>query len=229
MPKPEEETKKQKPAAKKASTSAVKKSASKKKPTTKKKSVKRISSKKTANRTPRKSKNPDEKVVGRGRPLKFKTVKELKEAIEAYFKGLYRPVIDRDGIVVRVGGEVLMEKTEVATVTGLAVALDTSRETLMDYEKGLHDEKGVELTSDERAENEQIEYFSDTIKKAKLRIYADTEQQLYHGKPTGAIFSLKNNYGWEDKQKVENEDVSRKNPFKNLTEEELRKLAGGAK
>ena len=68
--------------------------------------------------------------------------------------------------------------------------------------------------------------FSDTIKKAKLRIYDATEQQLYRGKPTGAIFSLKNNYGWEDKTKVETKDVGHHNPFENLSEDELRRLAG---
>ena len=209
MPKPEEETKKQKPAAKKASTSAVKKSAPKKKPTTKKKSVKRISSKKTANRTPRKPKNPDEKVVGRGRPLKFKTVKELKEAIEAYFNSLYEPLRDKDGLRVYDGQQLVMVQTRVATVTALAVALDTTRETLMDYEKGKHDDKGHELTADEKAENEQIECFSDTIKKAKLRIQADTEQALYsRNSVTGAIFSLKNNYGWVDKQEIETKDLT---------------------
>ena len=45
--------------------------------------------------------------------------------------------------------------------------------------------------------------FSDTIKKAKLKIYADTENSLYSRSSTGAIFSLKNNYGWQDKKEVQ--------------------------
>jgi hypothetical protein len=70
------------------------------------------------------------------------------------------------------------------TVSGLAVFLDTSRETLMDYQG----RKG----------------FSDAIKRAKERCYSYTEEFLLSGKnPTGAIFSLKNNYGWRDKTETD--------------------------
>lgn len=162
-----------------------------------------------------------------GRPLKFQTVKELQEAIDNYFASLYEPAFDMWGnpIVNKKTGEQLMKKTLVATVTGLAVALDTTRDLLLDYENGKHD--GKDLTIDQLAENQQIDDFSDTIKKAKLRIYADTEQQLYKGKPTGAIFSLKNNYGWVDKTVTETTPTTPVNPYENLTEDELRKLAGG--
>lgn len=199
MPKQEEDPKKKKTAAKKAPASAARKTTSKRK----------VVKKKPVKRTPRKPKNPDEKVVGRGRPLKFKTVKELKEAIEAYFDSLYEPLRDKDGMRVYDGSQVVMVQTKVATVTALAVALDTTRDTLMDYEKGKHDKKAEDLTDDEKAENEQIEYFSDTIKKAKLRIQADTEQALYsRNSVTGAIFSLKNNYGWVDRQEIETKDLA---------------------
>jgi|AntAceMinimDraft_18_1070375.scaffolds.fasta_scaffold04292_2 hypothetical protein len=72
------------------------------------------------------------------------------------------------------------------TVTGLALALDTSRHTLLNYE---HD-----LGKD----------FNAIIKKAKLMCENFAEQYLFSGKKVaGAIFNLKNNYGWIDKQQFE--------------------------
>lgn len=159
---------------------------------------------------PKKKQSKSKRIPAFGRPLKFQTVKELQEAIDNYFASLYEPAFDMWGnpIVNKKTGEQLMKKMSVATITGLAVALDTTRDLLLDYENGKHDGKDQTLTAEQVAENQQITDFSDTIKKAKLRIYADTEQQLYHGKPTGAIFSLKNNYGWRDKTEVETRDLT---------------------
>jgi len=44
--------------------------------------------------------------------------------------------------------------------------------------------------------------FSDTIKKARLRIENEYEKQLSWGNATGAIFALKN-FGWKDKTEHE--------------------------
>lgn len=102
-----------------------------------------------------------------GRPLKFKNKEELENAIEQYFLSCEDP--EKPGFYSRP-----------LTITSLAVYLDTSRETLLDYQE-----------KDE---------FSDTIKKAKQRIHAWTEEQLYRNtQVTGVIFNLKNNYGWKDK------------------------------
>lgn len=178
----------------------------------------------------KKTKKPAETKLKRhtlGRPLKFQTVKDLKQAINDYFESLFEPRFDMWGnpVINKATGKQMMKKSKVATVTGLAVALGTTRETLLDYELGKHD--GKDLTVEQLAENEQIEDFSDTIKEAKLRIYSDTEQQLYQGKAVGAIFSLKNNYGWVDKTVTETTPTAPVNPYENLTEDELRKLAGG--
>ena len=96
-----------------------------------------------------------------GRPLKFKTVKEFEKKAEAYFK-----------------------KTpfEEWTITGLALALDTSRETLMNYEK--------------RGE------FFDTIKTVKEMVENSYEIALKKKGRSGDIFALKN-FGWKDKSEVE--------------------------
>lgn len=136
-----------------------------------------------------------------GRPLKFKTVQELQEKVDAYFaecdphveditewvqardsKGALKK--DENGLnyLVEVHHKVKTEQVPY-TVTGLALALDTSRETLVNYE-------------------EKAEYF-DTIKRAKEKIQNYLELNLNSTSPTGTIFNLKNNYGWKDKTEIE--------------------------
>lgn len=100
-----------------------------------------------------------------GRPLKFKSPEEILEKAQAYF-------------------DEAETKKQPFTITGLALALDTSRETLMDYE----DDRG--------------EAFSDAVKKIKLVCENYAENKLYGGNPTGPIFALKN-FGWKDKQEIE--------------------------
>lgn len=94
-----------------------------------------------------------------GHPLKFETPEIMQEKIDAYFSSL--------------------KEDEPVTVTGLALALDTTRETLMDYQN-----------KDE---------YSDTVKRAKLRVEHYAEKRLYNGPATGPIFALKN-FGWKDSQ-----------------------------
>ncbi len=104
-----------------------------------------------------------------GRPLKFKNKKNLEAKIEDYFESCFFT-----------NGNGVKEQKRPFTITGLALALDTSRETLINYEH--RDE------------------FFDTIKRAKLRIENYAEERLFGSNVTGVIFNLKNNYGWEDKK-----------------------------
>lgn len=137
----------------------------------------------------------------RGRPLKFTSVDELEKKIQAYFdscdphmeevtewveartsEGKLKK--DKNGLnyLVKITHKVLT-KQKPYTITGLALALDTSRETLLDYE--------------------DKEDFSDTIKKAKDKCHNYVENSLLTSNPTGAIFNLKNNYGWKDKTETD--------------------------
>lgn len=108
-----------------------------------------------------------------GRPDKWKSVKELKDAIDAYFS--YAD-----------------DHNEPYLITGLCLALDCSREVLLDWDKDTgkypKPEQAVKL-----------------IKNAKLRCQNYAEKMLMNGKvnPTGAIFNLKNNYRWKDKSEVD--------------------------
>lgn len=110
-----------------------------------------------------------------GRPPKFKTVAELEASIQAYFDSCWD--LDEQGKKVRV---------RPYTITGLALALDTTRETLLDYEN-------------------VYEEFSDTIKRAKLQCQNYVEEGMIMGKVPAipAIFNLKNNYGWKDKMETD--------------------------
>ena len=69
------------------------------------------------------------------------------------------------------------------TVTGLALALDMTREGLIHYANK--------------------DGFTDTIKKAKQRVEAYIEKKMYGNNVTGLIFNLKNNFGWVDRQEIE--------------------------
>ena len=95
---------------------------------------------------------------------KFENAKELKEKIDAYFA-------DCDA------------QKKPYTITGLALALGTNRQTLIRYEN--------------EYENQEI---AELIRQAKARCEADVENRLLTGKgsPAGAIFWLKNNAGWRD-------------------------------
>lgn len=126
-----------------------------------------------------------------GRPPKYKTVPELENLIEAYFQSCWKQKIDMFGNPIFVKDkrgkkteEKVMYQFKPYTITGLALAIGTTRETLIDYEKK--------------------DKFSDTIKRAKQMCQGYAEESLYIGKnPTGAIFNLKNNYGWKDKTETE--------------------------
>lgn len=129
-----------------------------------------------------------------GRPPKFKTVDELQKKIDEYFESCFEewweeievdggtrwvPRLDRNG-------EIKKYQKEPFTITGLALSLDTTRETLSDYESKPE--------------------FSDTIKRAKTRIENYTEKQLFDKQArnmVGIIFNLKNNYGWKETQGIE--------------------------
>lgn len=125
-----------------------------------------------------------------GRPKKYKSVKLMKEKIDMYF-------------------EMCDEKNEPYTVTGLCLALDICRDTLLEYSKD--------------------KLFSDTIKKAKLKIENYLEKHLItDSSTTGIIFNLKNNFGWTDKQQLEHSG-NINNPFEGLSTEELRQLINNDK
>ena len=129
-----------------------------------------------------------------GRPLVFSSVEELEECINRYFNGDMRTkLLFNNGI---------SQNIPVPTISGLAIFLGfESRQSLYDYEK--RDE------------------FSYTIKRARLFIEREYEEQLQVGNTTGAIFALKN-MGWKDRTEVENTNLNiEANP---LSLEEIKRI-----
>lgn len=134
-----------------------------------------------------------------GRPNKWENVEDLEAEIQSYFNSCFEqrfrqvkvgkgeeveyidePILDREG-------NPTYTQIRPFTVTGLAVHLDTSRETLIDYEK-----------------TESRSQFSDAIKKAKQIIENYNEEGLHRqAQVTGIIFNLKNNFKWVDRTETD--------------------------
>lgn len=113
-----------------------------------------------------------------GRPKKYKSADDMQVIIDSYFDSCYedKTILDKDGNYV--GTEKIMVRP--LTITGLALALDMTRDMIIDYQDDAE--------------------FSNTIKKAKMKCHNFAEEQLFTNKSAaGVIFNLKNNYGWRDK------------------------------
>lgn len=102
-----------------------------------------------------------EELMTAGRPLKFETVEELQKQIDDYFK-----VTPKDEW----------------TWTGLALHLDTTRQTLYEYK-----------------EREEFTY---PIKKALMQVENGYETDLKKHGRSGTIFALKN-FDWKDKTETD--------------------------
>lgn len=156
-----------------------------------------------------------------GRPLKFTSVEELDAAIDSYFQNQDPHIEERlveSGLTEK--GETIFSKRKVMTeqkpylVTGLAVHLGVTRQTLLNYR--------------------EREQFFDSIERALGKCEAYAEGQLYGPYARGALFNLNNNYngkyqGWSDKQSIDHttdgKPIDQVQQYRALTTEELRKLA----
>lgn len=134
---------------------------------------------------------------GVGRPLKFKP-EELTKKIDQYFESCFEDdwidvyyrdengyrEKEPDGTYKKIPKKI-KKQIKPVTVGGLAVHLETTRETLREYK--------------DRPE------FVDTIKKAWVFIETALENGMLDGSinPTAGIFNAKNNFGWRDKTESE--------------------------
>ena len=115
----------------------------------------------------------------RTKPAKYSNAKDMQKIINKYFKECE-------------------DTGEVPTVTGLGYVLNMTRLDLLNYENCLENGRLKSLEEDVKVE------IVNTIKEAKQYIEMNYEKALFQqGKTIGAIFTLKNNYKWVDKQEVE--------------------------
>lgn len=113
------------------------------------------------------------------KPLKFKSPEELEKRIQEYY-------------------EWAKDNNKHITMSGLAWYLGTNRQTLLNYENCLEDDWLKSVPDDVKV------LYVDSIKRAKQRIEMEYEEGLFNkNSAVGAIFTLKNNYKWVDKQEVE--------------------------
>ena len=124
-----------------------------------------------------------------GAPPRYKTVKQMQEKIDEYFKKCEEGElwIDDDGKPITTDKGALIYKVppKPPTVTGLALALGfNSRQSLLNYQ--------------DKSE------FMDTVTRAKSRVEEYAETRLFDKDgANGAKFSLANNFrGWSDKSEV---------------------------
>lgn len=145
-----------------------------------------------------------------GAPPKYKTAEEMQEKIDRYFedcKGapLYQP--DGTPTFDKYGKEIRID-AHPPTVTGLALALGfTSRRALLNYE-GKRE-------------------FVHTIMRAKARCEQYAEERLYdRDGANGAQFSLRANFGWNDKPQEQSAALDEETPVDDLSKA-LFDLSGG--
>ena len=82
------------------------------------------------------------------------------------------------------------EQKKLPTITRLAVYLGTTRQGLLTYEN--------------REDTEAAAEIAELISIAKTRIESGYEDQLFEAAHVqGPIFSLKNNFGWQDKRQID--------------------------
>lgn len=132
-----------------------------------------------------------------GRPPKYDSVEEMQDKIHDYFTN---GIKERTVIIGRAPNQTSII-IPVPTITGLVLHLGfESRQSFYKYEKK--------------------QEFSYTIKKARLFIETEYEEQLQHGNTVGAIFALKN-LGWKDKSE---QDLNIKGTLNYTTEERDKRI-----
>jgi hypothetical protein len=110
-----------------------------------------------------------------GRPKQYKTVAEMQKKIDEYFASCFQKKI--------IDGEEQIILIRPLTMSGLGLALDLSRQAIMEYKN--------------------LDKYGDAIKKARMRCENFAEEQLFTNRnAAGVIFNLKNNYNWRDKTEI---------------------------
>ena len=120
------------------------------------------------------------------RPRKYKSAKAFAEAVDSYFESLQAPMKDKSGkVMCNENGEPFMHFVKPATMTGLALHLGLkSRQAIINYEG-----YGKE--------------YEDIVNSARMRVEEYCEQRLFdRDGAKGAQFSLRNNFGWVEKQEI---------------------------
>lgn len=140
-----------------------------------------------------------------GRPFKFTDPRELGLAIQNYFdncdphieKRLVENGLNQKGDTIFMEREIMTEQIPY-TVTGLARSLKVSRTTLHQYKDPEHWEN-ADISDEDRQE------LVNSIYEAIQKVEEYNERALHrNGVANGIKFNLTNNFGWVDRQVVDN-------------------------
>ena len=130
----------------------------------------------------------------KGQMRKFMSPQHLQSMVDEYFASCNGPLLDRFGnLVYDKNGRLVKTQVKPWTVSGLALYLGISTNSLREYRKGKIDS----LLDEMKAETDDCLTFSSVILKAKQKIESYSEMRLYDKEgQQGARFVLDNVFGW---------------------------------
>ena len=148
-----------------------------------------------------------------GRPFKWTDPDELTKKIDEYFDSLYITKTIEDPKSGKT--KEYREYLEPPTVSGLALALETTRGVLIDYQNQVH------TGNTQIIEKEVADELRNTITRAKSFIESYAERSLFENRSAqGPIFALRNNWPhWNDDYVIRTPDN------KDATQIDLNKLS----
>lgn len=131
----------------------------------------------------------------KGYKRRYMTPEHLQCMVDEYFESCNGPALDKNGFLVYDrSGNIVKTQVRPWTVSGLALYLGISTETLRKYTKGkidtLLDEMLIQTDPDHQT-------YASVVSRAKQKIEAYAEGRLYdHDGQRGAQFVLDRCYGW---------------------------------
>lgn len=147
--------------------------------------------------------NPHNPFNGRLNPTqgvkpKFVTPEQLKCCIDEYFESCNGPVLDKwNQLQYDRDGNIIKAQIKPYTVSGLALHIGVTTETLKGYRLGEIDT----ILQEMKAETDDEPTFAKVLLDAKQRIEAYAEHRLYDQQgQKGAQFVLDNVYGWTSRR-----------------------------
>lgn len=130
----------------------------------------------------------------KGQKRRFVSPEHLQCMVNEYFESCNGPLLDRYGnLVYNKEGQLVKTQVEPWTVSGLALYLGISTNTLKQYKLGRIDS----LLDEMRADTDDYMTFSSVVLKAKQKIESYAERRLYdRDGQMGARFVLDNAFQW---------------------------------
>ena len=134
----------------------------------------------------------------KGQKRRFMSPQHLQSMIDEYFESCNGPLLDRYGnLVYDKDGRLVKTQVEPWTVSGLALYLGVSTNTLKKYRQGMIDD----LLTEMKADTDDYMTFSSVVLRARQKIEGYAEKRLYDKDGQyGARFVLDNAFGWVSKK-----------------------------